>query len=136
MGVGTFTQNGATLTMTGGETTRYTVIATAVENRIVGEVTASDGTRGVISVTQMRGAGSGVRSSPVPANFVIASAERALAGDMQGLLEAMSWNWTPQGTDYWRPIYESGQLPDHAADALRDWVRRAQAGERPVCDAQ
>lgn len=136
MGQGTFTQSGATLTMTGGETTRYTVIATAVEDRIVGEVSASDGTRGIISVTQMRGTGSGLRSSPVPANFVIPSAERALAGDMEGVLEAFSWNWTPQGADYWGAVYDSGRLPDHAAAAIRDWVRRAQAGERPVCDAQ
>lgn len=136
MGQGTFTQSGSTLTMTGGETRQYTVVANVINDRIIGEVTANDGARGVIAVTYMRGTGAGLRSSPVPANFVASAAQRALAGDMQGLLEAMSWNWTPQGSVYWGTIYDSGRLPDHAADALRDWVRRAESGERPVCDAQ
>lgn len=132
---GAFTQSGATVVLTGGSP-QYRVTATIAGERLLGEVSAADGRRGTISVTLMHGTGAGLRSSTVPPNFASDAAEQALAGSMQGVLEATSWGWTPQGVEYWRAIYQSGQLPDHAAAALRDWIRRAQAGERPVCDAQ
>jgi len=136
MGQGSFSQTGNTLNMTGGQSPQYQVVAIATGDRVEGTVVASDGRRGVISMTMMRSTGTAQRNTPVPPNFVPTSAERAIAGDMQGLLEAISWGWTPQGVEYWRPIYQAGRLPDHAAETLRDWIRRSNAGERPVCDAQ
>lgn len=132
---GSYTQSGATVTMIGGQP-GYQVTATVSGARLIGQVTAADGRRGTFSVTQMRGTGSGLRSSPLPPQFVPEEAEEALAGSMRGLSRAFAWGWSPQGVEYWSTIHQSGQLPDHAVDALRDWIQRARAGERPVCDAQ
>jgi hypothetical protein len=130
---GTTSQSGSSLSMFSN---RYTIVASALNGRIVGEVTADDGRRGVISMTQMNGTGAGLRSSSVPPDFSVDGAREALSGDINGVRRAVTWAWSPQGSTYWRTIYESGQLPDHATAALRDWVRREEAGERPACDAQ
>ncbi|MBC7768243.1 MAG: hypothetical protein H7124_05600 [Phycisphaerales bacterium] len=73
---GPYTLNGATLTMSGGESVQYQIGATAAGGRLSGNVSASDGRRGVISMTQMRGTAAGLRSSPLPPNFSPEAAER------------------------------------------------------------
>jgi hypothetical protein len=133
---GTRTQNGSMLTMRSNDPPYYQITASAMNGRIVGEVSASDGRRGIISLTQMIGTGGALRSSPLPPDFDPPSAQAALNGDMQGVNRAVTWAWTPQGSDYWRSIRESGALPGDAAAALRDWIRRDAAGEQPACAAQ
>lgn len=132
---GTYTQSGTMVTFRGNEGPHYVITASASGGRIVGEVTADDGRHGVISLTQMEGAGS-LLSSNVPPDFVIESAQQALQGDMQGVSRATVWAWTAQGSAYWRAIRQGASLPPDAAEAMRDWIRRAQAGEQPVCSAQ
>jgi hypothetical protein len=133
---GTRTQNGTMLTMRSTEAPYYSMNASAANGRIVGEVSANDGRRGTISLSQMTGTGAGLRSSSLPPDFAPDAAREAIAGDIEGVQRAVTWAWTPQGSTYWRSVYQSGRLPDHAADALRDWLRRYDAGETPACDAQ
>lgn len=133
---GVYTQNGTMVTMRSNEGPHYTITASLNGGRLIGEVTADDGRRGVISMTQMVGAGAGVRNAPVPPDFVPEAAEIALQGDMDGLSRAVVWAWTPQGSEYWRPMRQGAGLTPEAADTLRDWMRRAAAGEQPRCDAQ
>ena len=133
---GAYVQNGTSLTLRSDLAPNYAATATAANARVVGVVTDNSGRSGVISLTQMTGTGAGLRSSPLPPDFSSDAAQRALNGQIEAVGEAVTWSWTPQGSDYWRAIQQSGQLPPAAADALRDWIRRAQVGERPVCDAQ
>jgi hypothetical protein len=134
---GTRSQDGTMITMRSNAAPNYTIVASAMNGRIVGEVTAADGRLGTISMTQMTGSGVGLRSSPIPPDFASEAAQQAVNGDIDGLQGAITWAWTPQGSAYWRALAQSGQpLPDHARAALQDWIRREQAGEQPGCDAQ
>lgn len=130
------TVNGAHITMRSNDAPNFNISAVLTDERIIGEITAADGRRGVITLTHMRPLNREVSSSSVPPSFVVEAAQRALAGDMEGLNQAFSWGWTPQGSAYWRTIAQSGALPDHARAAITDWLRRARAGERATCDAQ
>ena len=120
--------------MRSNEAPYFTINAVLTDERIIGEITAEDGRRGLVTLTHMRPLDRGVRSSPLPPGFVASAAQRALNGDMEGLNQAFSWSWTPQGSAYWRGM--SGALPDDARAAINDWIRRANAGEQPTCQAQ
>lgn len=134
LGGGPMTQEGTSLVMRSDRPPHFVLTTTARNGRITGTVTSDRAVRGAVSLAQMQGAEAGLSSSPIPPDFVPRRAQEVLAGQWDGLNQVMTWAWTPQGSGYWRRIFNNGPpLPPEAADALRDWIRRAEAGEQPRC---
>lgn len=70
-------------------------------------------------------------TTPLPIRFNIEYARSVLGGNINRLESAFVWSSTPQGSDYWSRLHESGQpLPPEARATLEDWVRRYENGER------
>lgn len=131
---GTRSQSGASVIMRSNDAPHYVMTTIVGDGRINGTVTNDRGERGVISLSQMRGTGGGLRSSPVPPDFEPQSARSVLAGNWEDLQRFTTWGWTAQGSDYWRSAYNAGPpLPADARAAIEDWIRRYEAGEQPRC---
>ena len=104
-----------------------------VGDRFTGTVEDPAG-RGTISFERITGRNGPVRSSPLPPDFEVGAAKDAIGGNRDGVAGAVTWSWTLQGLEYWQGISKgSGALPADATAALRDWVRSAEAGEKPAC---
>lgn len=131
------TLNGAHLVMRSNDAPFFNINAVLTDERIIGEVTAEDGRRGIITLTHMRPLDRSAGSGPLPPGFVAQEAQRALAGNAEEALNrAFSWGWTAQGSAYWRDIAGSGSLTGEARAIINDWIRRANAGERSTCAAE
>ncbi|MBX3510911.1 MAG: hypothetical protein KF700_06885 [Hyphomonadaceae bacterium] len=80
-----------------------------------------------------RGASAAPASAgPMPEGFLPRVAEEVLNGNTERLINAFVWGETQQGHDYWQRIYDAGgRIPAEAAGYLREWIGRADRGERP-----
>lgn len=71
-----------------------------------------------------------VPAGSLPEGFDVEAARAILAGDTHVVRDAFVWEHTPQGPQYWLEVQDAPALPDDAAEILRGWVARYEAGER------
>ncbi|WP_395646351.1 hypothetical protein [Terricaulis sp.] len=69
-------------------------------------------------------------SGSLPEGFDVEAARAIVGGDTHLVRDAFVWEHTPQGPDYWVQIQDAPALPEDAAEALRGWISRFEAGER------
>lgn len=71
-----------------------------------------------------------VPAGSIPEGFDVTAARDILNGNTHVVRDAFVWEHTPQGPDYWVRVQDAQALPPEAAEAIRGWVARFEAGER------